>query len=722
MQTETGHTCRFGPYEVCFAERKVRKQEQTIRLTPKVFDTLSILLQNRERVMSKHELLEAVWPDRFVDEANLTQNISVLRKALGETDSATKYIGTFPGKGYRFIAEVEEPVMVLTDRAVIPPGVPDIPSFHSARNKRFKIALWAAGVVVGAALIFLALSAQRRLAARSLFLGPSTVVTNLPGRAYQPAISPDGSAVAFVLHDSLKGARQLAIQKIGSNSQPYVLPAQGGDVFSPAWSPDGTKLAYLQFSGSRLYVMVRKAGGESEPVIELFPHRYELTARQLDWSPDGRLLAVSDKYSDEEPFGIELVHLAERRKIPLTHPPALSDGDFAPRFSPDGKRLAFVRQIAAGVTKSYFMEIPGSDPQQIPQASRAVGDLDWTPDSRSILSSSGDQGANFFWQVDLSGKRIEMKRSGAVADGPVQFSISRQTGKIVFGMYEPEQNVWRATINRQQGVTGWQPWISSKARNYFPVYSHSGREVVFLSERSGEDQVWIKDSEGRERQLTSGQLRPWYASWTGKDDALVFSSLDLRKMFTVSPQAGSTAPVPIPVSVGSHTAVSLDGRTVYFVRRFYIFAAPIDGKTPPRQLTDQGGFPLHLSSDGKWLYYARNRFSNEIWRVSTASGRAEKVTNRLQPGSWSAWSVSNDSLVYLASTDRSVASKLERLDLTSRQVYDFGELPGRLPPLGMGALALSPDSKFLLAVVSQPASGDLHFIADSPWSLHSGSR
>ncbi len=721
MQTETGHTCRFGPYEVCFAERKVRKQEQTIRLTPKVFDTLSILLQNRERVMSKHELLEAVWPDRFVDEANLTQNISVLRKALGETDSATKYIGTFPGKGYRFIAEVQEPDVALASRTVIPVEVPDMPTLDRGRNKRFKIALWA-GVLVGAGLIFLGLSVCRRSAAGSLFLGPSTVVTHLPGRAYQPAISPDGSSVAFVLHDSLKGARRLAIQKIGSNSQPNVLAAEGGDVFSPTWSPDGTKLAYLQFSGPRLYVMVRKASGESEPVIELFPRRYELTARQLDWSPDGRLLAVSDKYSDEEPFGIELVHLAERRKIPLTHPPALSDGDFAPRFSPDGKRLAFVRQIAGGVTRSYFMELPGADPQPIPQAGRAVGDLDWTPDSRSILSSSGDSGASFFWQLNVDGKRIEMKRSGAVAEGPVQFSISRGTGDIVFGLSEPEQNVWRATVNQQQGVTGWQPWITSKARNYFPVYSNSGREVVFLSERSGEDQAWIKDSEGREHQLTAGQLRPWYASWTRNDDALVFSSLALRKMFTVSPQTRSTAAVPIPSSVGSHTAVSLDGRTVYFVRRFYILAAPIDGKTPPRQLTDQGGFPLRLSSDGKWLYYARNRFSNEIWRVSTASGRAEKVTNRLQPGSWSAWSVSNDSLVYLASTDGCVARKLERLDLISGQVYDFGELPGRLPALGMGALALSPDSKFLLAVVSQPGSGDIHFITDSPWSLHSRLR
>ena len=91
----------FGAFRVDPAERLLFKDGREVPLTPKVFDTLLVLIENCSRVLTKQELMQKVWPDSFVEENNLAQNISTLRKALGED-----LIQTIPKRGYRFVADV----------------------------------------------------------------------------------------------------------------------------------------------------------------------------------------------------------------------------------------------------------------------------------------------------------------------------------------------------------------------------------------------------------------------------------------------------------------------------------------------------------------------------------------------------------------------------------------------------------------------------------------
>lgn len=163
-----------------------------------------------------------------------------------------------------------------------------------------------------------------------------------------------------------------------------------------------------------------------------------------------------------------------------------------------------------------------------------------------------------------------------------------------------------------------------------------GRCIAFLSDRSGEQQLWIRESDGRERQLTFGDLKPGIASWTAKGDMIVFPSLTKRNLYRMGLNGGQPEPIAVR-GVTAHAAVSPDGARVYFVRRFYILQAPIAGGTPT-QVTDQGGFPLRLSADGKWIYYVRHRYSSEIWRTRISDGFAERLTNRLRAGCWGCWS------------------------------------------------------------------------------------
>src|SRR5215203_2667607 len=97
---------QFDGFRVDATERILFKENREVALTPKVFDTLLVLLENSSHVLTKKELMQQVWPDSFVEENNLAQNISILRKALGEGKPGEHYIQTVPKRGYRFLADV----------------------------------------------------------------------------------------------------------------------------------------------------------------------------------------------------------------------------------------------------------------------------------------------------------------------------------------------------------------------------------------------------------------------------------------------------------------------------------------------------------------------------------------------------------------------------------------------------------------------------------------
>ncbi|HUK23564.1 MAG TPA: winged helix-turn-helix domain-containing protein [Terriglobales bacterium] len=109
MAPEINELYEFGDFRLEGTRRLLRRQGEAIPLTSKAFDTLLVLVRNRDRVLLKDELMKALWPDSFVEEVNLAQNISALRKALGESPGENRYIATVPGRGYRFVCPVANP-------------------------------------------------------------------------------------------------------------------------------------------------------------------------------------------------------------------------------------------------------------------------------------------------------------------------------------------------------------------------------------------------------------------------------------------------------------------------------------------------------------------------------------------------------------------------------------------------------------------------------------
>src|SRR5271169_2886632 len=117
MNGQAKHFYTFGPFVLDAAQHVVLRDGKPVPLSPKAVDTLLLLVCNAGHLVEKDDLMKELWPNAFVEEGNLTKNIFVLRKALGNGDLGREYIETVPKRGYRFVATV-----TASDHTEIKPG------------------------------------------------------------------------------------------------------------------------------------------------------------------------------------------------------------------------------------------------------------------------------------------------------------------------------------------------------------------------------------------------------------------------------------------------------------------------------------------------------------------------------------------------------------------------------------------------------------------------
>jgi TolB-like protein/DNA-binding winged helix-turn-helix (wHTH) protein/Flp pilus assembly protein TadD len=151
---EAQYVYEFGPFRLDQAERRLRCAGQPVPLPPKVFDTLFELVSNSGRLLTKEELLKRVWPGTFVEEANLAQNISAIRRALDACAPGIRYIETVPKSGYRFVAETrrveKRPATAVTASADISPEpLRSTSDGHGRRSSTWLAVVVAILVIVG---------------------------------------------------------------------------------------------------------------------------------------------------------------------------------------------------------------------------------------------------------------------------------------------------------------------------------------------------------------------------------------------------------------------------------------------------------------------------------------------------------------------------------------------------------------------------------------------
>jgi TolB-like protein/DNA-binding winged helix-turn-helix (wHTH) protein/Tfp pilus assembly protein PilF len=192
----------FGPFRLDPAERSLLRDGKPVPLTPKAFELLVLLVENRGHLLNKDELIERVWPNTFVEEANLVQNVSVLRKALDDKNGGVQYIETVPKGGYRFTAAVVDHT---------PPARVESPA---AKAQRSRVTL---RVAFGCVLTFLATAALVLAIQRGFHVRSSgAAVPRIQSLAVLPLESLPGDSSQDYFADGMTDALITSLGQISS--------------------------------------------------------------------------------------------------------------------------------------------------------------------------------------------------------------------------------------------------------------------------------------------------------------------------------------------------------------------------------------------------------------------------------------------------------------------------------------------------------------------------
>src|SRR5579862_3221730 len=188
---------QFGPYRIDSNERLLYRGDELVLLPPKVAGTLLVLVQNAGRMVDKSDLMKAVWPDTFVEEGALTRNISLLRKALGDTGEEPTFIETIPRRGYRFLADVRTVEAPQPGTSTGEDRVPDAggqpATIAKAKPKRLGLALLVGGLAASVAIVAIALYLTRtwRIPVAAPITSSGKVLAVLPFRSIEKDSSQD---------------------------------------------------------------------------------------------------------------------------------------------------------------------------------------------------------------------------------------------------------------------------------------------------------------------------------------------------------------------------------------------------------------------------------------------------------------------------------------------------------------------------------------------------
>jgi len=615
---------RVGEWLVQPALNRLARDGDSVHVEPRVMHLLVHLAIRPGEVIPRAALLDAVWGDQIVGEEALTVTLSQLRRALGDDPRDPRYVETIRKGGYRLVAPVEpleqpEGPAAATAGASTPAGGPRPGS--SARAGMLAL------TVGGCVLALLALRASPgpgdpaqggRQPSPGAFL-PGVPFTTYPGCERYPALSPDGTRVAFVWDGGDRGPLNLYVKQRDTETPLRLTDQEDRDAF-PAWSPDGSTLAFVRFGDETAILSVPALGGPETELAVVDP-----VVHGLDWSPDGRLLAFSTADSPEQPYVIALLDLASGSVRRLTGPQAQFTCDSWPVFSPDGATVAFTRAGHALQQDVFSVPTAGGAARQLTTGQHQVAGLDWTPDGSAIVFAAAPAGSLGLWRVAVAdGSVTPLPTRGEAASYP---SLAAGSGALVYVEPRSDRNVWQVPIGspaapESQGG----PLVASTRFDSSAVVSPTGDAIAFVSSRSGTLELWRADRDGgRPRPLTrfgGGFVLDPRWSPDGRRIALTASVLGRSTVHVVEAASGRAEPLTSDSAHERPTCWSADGSRLYFSRQergsWQIWSMADDG-SDRRLVTDRGLEALAETDGGRGLVFLRQQ-EPSIRRLDLGTG------------------------------------------------------------------------------------------------------
>jgi Tol biopolymer transport system component/DNA-binding winged helix-turn-helix (wHTH) protein len=715
------------------------------QVEPKVMQVLILMAERPGAVISRETFLDTVWAGSVADDYLLNRAVSELRKIFDDDPQAPRYIETIRKGGYRLIAPIAPAKVAAAVARPAPEGaapegngnapegtpegntpVGDAPEGKTAaapqagtppaaatlapatprifRSVPARYAMAAAGV--------LAVAAGLLLGTRMLGTSPSIAdsydvlpLTSFVGREFEPAVSPDGSRVAFIW-DGGGGAFDIYVKTIGSED---VLKLTDGpeDERYPLWSADGRSLLFARWGRGGVEIMRVSALGGG--VTRVFDDPAASEIRGMSLSPDGARIAYAGRENAASPYRIFLATPGNGEKRALSDPQPGSLGDIDPRFSRDGESVAFVRAVNEVTKDVYRMAVAGGEPTRLTFDNRKINGLAWSPRGERLLFTSTRSGMYGLWSVGGG----DLRQIFLGNENVHQPAIAAGVDAIAFEQWTQRSQLRQIDVaGRSQADAGLR--IQSTRWDSNPQWSPDGSRVVFVSNRGGPHSIWVsrRDGRGAVQVADFGGAFIDNPAWSPDGALIAFDGSPEGKtaIFTVSPEGGAPRRISDGRGDNRNPAWSRDGAWIYFESNrsgeWRIYAQPAKGGAPVA-VTAGPGVNARESADGQRLLYSKPGMRGlwqrprEDWGTRSASGTEQLLIAALEPQDGANWAASADG-IYFVRRPAAGTPILSLQDHAAASVTDIVALP---PSFEGSGFDLSPgDSLLLYSEMTKPES------------------
>ena len=588
---------RFADFEVDLRTGELRKAGAKLKFGGQPFQVLSILLERPGDIFTREELQKRLWPNTFVDvDHNLNTAINKIREVLGDSAETPQFIETLPRRGYRFIGELELPPN--PEAAAEPARQP------LSRRRLFRIAV---------AILALSAVALATVAAYRWFRRPMpqeqavlqiSPLTALPGDETAPALSPDGSRIAFgwTGDDPASSGKgyDLYVKAIGSETM-LRMTHHRSEWLSPTWSPDGTQIAFHRFAGADTGIYVVPALGGPEQKLRATRDSAGL-ARLVSWSPDGKWIAFSDPLQREGQARIYLLSPATGEAQRLRNSPDCMS-EVQPAFSHNGEYLAFWCLQSSGESSLYSLPLRGGRPNLVLHLRDLPFGLAWSASDKELIYAP----ANSSELLEVAISNGSVKRL-ALTENSMWPTVSSRGDKLAYQSKTFPRAIWRRDLLHPES-----PAIElnpSTRAQYNAQYSPDGTRVAFASERSGVQGVWVSGDDGSNLvQLSNPRDMSGSPQWSPDGKKVAFDSkpLDHWEIYVVDVAERIPRKLVTNISNVYRPHWSRDGKWIYFasseIGRAGAYRCPASGGDAIALSKEVDGLNAQESFDGTTVYF-----------------------------------------------------------------------------------------------------------------------
>jgi Tol biopolymer transport system component len=520
--------------------------------------------------------------------------------------------------------------------------------------------------------------------------------TALPGRAAYPALSPDGSRIAFAWNageESGSKGFDLYVKAIGSENLQRLTNDSSG-LLAPAWSPDGAEIAFQRLSQDQSGIYLVPAQGGPERKLHSTNPSFGLSLT-VSWSPDGKSIAFADSPVSGGHRRLHLLSLETLESTQIEHNEACLD-EGGPAFSHDGGQLAYACYTASGDFGLLVATSSGAIPRLVKAFPDYVESPVWASgDKRLIFEQGGDH--NSVRELTIADGSIRDLPLGEDAENP---TISATGEKIAYDVRSfGNHSIWRSDLLHPQAEP--VQLISTSREEVCPQYSPNGKHIAFASNRSGPFEMWVSDSNGKNVVQLTNLKNPSSGtpSWSPDSHKIVFDS-----RISVQPDQyhadlyivdiAERVPRKLILDTGeaSMPSWSHDGKWIYFIGGGRgggerIYRVPPEGGHTTAISMARGHFPLE-SFDGQSVYFEVPPGFLQVASLKP-TGTESRVEGMPQLAGFMNWTIVRGGIYFFPERDPLLLS-----------YYDFAtKRVGPVFRVGAGVdveASVSPDNRYII--------------------------